>query len=150
MLKPLKRIKRAEVKAVTMALLVTQNWKCVLCGKAIDPNIVGNRSDYVLDHNHETGEIRGVLHRSCNSAEGKALQAIGSWGSKSKKYKDVIPFVEALLAYWKSSNGTGLMYPDHKTPTEQKAAQLLKARKAYAAKKAAKAMKPKVVKGAVK
>ena len=83
---------------------------------------MGNTSDYVVDHCHETGEIRGVLHRSCNSAEGKVTNAAGRWGAKSTAYSAVIPFLRQLVDYLETSqtNGTGLMYPDHRTP-EQKA-----------------------------
>ena len=63
-----------------------------------------------------------MLHRSCNAAEGKVTNAAGRWGAKSTKYSDIIPFLKQLVDYLETSQttGTGLMYPDHKTP-EQKA-----------------------------
>lgn len=42
------------------ALFAKQNGMCPICEKALDP------STYVVDHNHSTGKIRGLLHRHCN------------------------------------------------------------------------------------
>lgn len=140
--KELKRITRAEVKPITMALLAKQKWKCPLCMKKINPAVVGHKSDYCLDHNHETGEVRGVLHRSCNSGEGKVFNAAGRWIAGKVDYAVVIPAMERLLEYYKSK-GTGLMYPDHKTPEQKKATQLKKRREAAAKARATKTMKAK-------
>ena len=119
-------------------LKTKQGGNCAICGKPISLQVMGNTSDYVVDHCHETGEIRGVLHRSCNSAEGKVVNAAGRWGAKSTLYVDVIPYLERLVQYLKSSqeNGTGMMYPDHKTDEEKRLAANLKRRKVYAAKRA--------------
>lgn len=136
----LNRITRTQVKPTTMALLAKQNWKCPLCLKKINPAVVGHRSDYCLDHNHETGEIRGVLHRSCNSGEGKVLNATGRWIAGKVDYAEVIPALERLLAYYKGA-GTGMMYPDHKTPEQQHLANLKKRRESAARTRATKAMK---------
>lgn len=138
--KQLNRITRAQVKSVTMMLLDRQKWVCPLCLGKINPAVVGHKSDYCLDHDHETGEVRGVLHRSCNSGEGKVFNAAGRWIAGKVDYAVVIPALERLLAYYKGS-GTGLMYPDHKTPEQKKVASLAKQRKARAAKKAAADMK---------
>ena len=122
--KTLTPMTRQQMASVRMMLLQRQNGKCAICEKPISLQVVGNRSDYVVDHCHETGEVRGILHRSCNAAEGKITNAAGQWGAKSTAYKDVIPYLEKVLAYLKKSQdgyGTGFMYPDHKTP-EQKAA----------------------------
>lgn len=97
---------------------------------------MGNKSDYVVDHCHESGEIRGVLHRSCNSAEGKVINAAGRWGAKSMKYEDVIPYLRNLVEYLElansSSGGTGLMYPDHATPAQKAEKARVKRNKAAA------------------
>lgn len=135
--KPLTRLARSQVKSITMALLQRQNWKCPLCDSKINVAVQGHKSDYCLDHNHETGEVRAVLHRSCNSAEGKILNAAGRWGAKSVTYAAVIPYLETLLNYWKTHDGkgTGMMYPDHKTPEQKRDALNKKRREANAKKR---------------
>lgn len=136
--KPLQRIPRSQLLAVTMSILAKQGGKCPICGRMINTKVAGRSSDYVADHDHVTGEIRGTLHRSCNAGEGKVLAAAGSWGAGSHNVEVVIPWLEGLLAYWKNAAkyGTGMMYPEHKTDEQKKDAASLKRRKAYAANKA--------------
>jgi len=43
-------------------MLEEQGGKCKICLLASD--------DFVIDHNHRTGKIRGLLCRKCNSALG--------------------------------------------------------------------------------
>jgi len=48
----------------------TQNGVCAICGQ---PEIVKNRYGWArlsVDHDHKTGEIRGLLCQKCNSALG--------------------------------------------------------------------------------
>lgn len=42
-----------------LAMLETQKRYCALCGKLLG-------DDIVIDHDHETGGFRGLLHRKCN------------------------------------------------------------------------------------
>lgn len=139
LMRQLQKIPRSALRATMMAIWARQGRVCPICKKPIDISVMGRSSNYVVDHCHESGEIRGVLHRSCNAAEGKVANAAGQWGAKSTKKEDVIVFLESLITYWKNAAkvGTGMMYPDHKTPEEKKAAALLKQRKAYAKRKAA-------------
>lgn len=52
----------AERKAIVDA----QGGNCALCGEAL-PN---SRRNAVVDHCHNTGKIRGVIHKKCNTALG--------------------------------------------------------------------------------
>lgn len=45
------------------ALYEKQQGNCELCGEPLDGN-------YHIDHNHGTGEIRGLLHSDCNKGLG--------------------------------------------------------------------------------
>lgn len=114
-----------------------QGGLCPLCGLPIDLTIKG---EGVIDHDHDTGQIRGVLHRSCNSAEGKVANAVGHWGSKSMKYSDIIPYLERMLAYLKAP-ATDFIYPMHKTVDEKREAMNLKRRTASAKVRAARKLK---------
>jgi hypothetical protein len=48
-------------------LIEKQGGKCAICGTD-KPN--GHHKRFVVDHNHETGEVRGLLCNNCNSALG--------------------------------------------------------------------------------
>lgn len=133
----MRKLSRTQLRAWTLQQLGKQGGLCPVCGKPIDRTIP---KEAVADHDHETGELRGVLHRSCNSSLGKIDHAAGRWGAKSMKYEDIVPFLERVIAYYKQP-GLGVMYPTHKTPEEQRLARNAKARKTRAAKKARVMMK---------
>lgn len=124
----MRKLTRTQLRAWTVQQLAKQGGKCILCGEKIDASIP---KEAVCDHDHNTGEIRGVLHRSCNAAEGKVANAAGRWGAKSMSYGAIIPWLRNLLAYLEQP-GLGVMYPTHKTPEEQRLARNAKARKTRA------------------
>lgn len=126
------KLPRTAMRTHAVRLLREQDGLCPLCRKPIDLAIKG---EGVIDHDHDTGRIRGLLHRSCNAAEGKISNAAARWGAKSSKYADIIPYLEALVAYLKREP-TQFIYPMHKTPDEKKDAVLKKRREAAAALKA--------------
>lgn len=117
------KISRSSLRSWAIGQLkTTQGGLCLVCKKPISLQVMGNKSDYVVDHCHETGIIRGVLHRSCNASLGKIDNAVGRWGAKSMKYEDIIPYLRNVLEYYDNcqANPMKVIYPDHKTP-EQKA-----------------------------
>jgi hypothetical protein len=123
--KPLRKLARSQARSwVARHLSLVQNNLCPLCGEYIDLKIKG---EGIIDHDHDTGEIRGVLHRSCNAAEGKISNAASRWGCKSSRYADIVIYLESVVAYLKGA-GTGLMYFAHKTPDEKRDAVNAKAR----------------------
>ena len=106
----MRKLSRAMMPAWKIRQLkVVQEGNCAICGKHVDLTI---EREGVVDHNHDTGEIRGVLHRSCNAGEGKVAGAAGSWGAKSMSYPAIIAWLRQLLAYYERP-GTGLIYPTH-------------------------------------
>lgn len=140
MSKPLEKLTATTNPSVRAMLWRRQGGKCPLCELRIDLSVTGKGSDYAMDHCHETGEVRALLHRSCNSMEGKVKEAIGSWGSKSHKYEDVRRVARNLVQYWdeceSGKRSTGMMYYLHKTPEQKKEADRIKRNKAAALKRA--------------
>lgn len=100
----------------------------------------------MIDHDHDTGRIRGLLHRSCNAAEGKISNAAARWGAKSASYVDIIPYLKNLVAYLEKPP-KNLIYPMHKTADEKKDDRNRKAREARAAVKAKRAILQQTKKG---
>lgn len=133
-----RKLARSQMRAWAYRHLQTvQNGVCPLCHLPIDMKIKG---EGVIDHDHDTGRIRGVLHRSCNSAEGKVSNAAARWGAKSSAYPDIIKFLEATVAYLKMEP-TCMIYPMHKTPEEKAEAAKQKRRVRAVQKRAAQRVK---------
>jgi len=59
-----KQLKNKDIRGHRERLLEDQNNICPLCNCEIE------YGDAALDHDHDSGRIRGVLHKWCNSAEG--------------------------------------------------------------------------------
>lgn len=139
----MRKIARTQLRAWTLQELTRQGGICLVCNTPIDHTIP---REAVADHDHNTGEIRGVLHRSCNGALGKVDNAAGRWGAKSMEYSAIIAFLERMLAYYKKP-GLGVMYPTHKTEDEKRLARNAKARKTRAATAARRAVRSMPKKG---
>ena len=130
--KALRKLPRSNLNAWKMRQAKEQGGVCPLSLTAFDPR---NTKDMVIDHNHLTGEIRGVLSRSGNAVEGKVKNAVARWGGCGEDYDKIIAYLERLIEYLKQP-GTGLMYHTHLTPDEKRLQRNAKARKARAAKTA--------------
>lgn len=52
------------------SILETQGFRCALCGEMFGDSFE-KRTKYI-DHNHETGFVRGILHPKCNTLLGMA------------------------------------------------------------------------------
>lgn len=131
--RPMTKLSRTMMRSWAARHLKTkQDGKCPLCDKDIDLTIKG---EGVIDHDHDSGEIRGVLHRSCNAAEGKIANAAARWGAKSASYADVIAYLRRVVQYLESP-GVGLIYPMHKTADEKRVERNAKAKLARANAKA--------------
>lgn len=104
------RLKHAEVKPLREKLLKEQTGCCALCQEPVV-------DDAVLDHDHKTGAIRGVLHRGCNSLLGKIENNMPrsrvDIGRLSK-------FAENLIKYLVSDAKSEFLHPTHKTLEEKK------------------------------
>lgn len=60
-----KQLKQRNIREERERILIEQDYICPLCNEIIEP------CDAALDHDHENGLIRGVLHKVCNSGEGQ-------------------------------------------------------------------------------
>ena len=129
-----RKLPRSSMRAWSIGQIRKQDGLCPICKKPINLQVMGNKSDYVVDHCHETGLIRAVLHRSCNAAEGKVTNAAGRWGAKGTDYALVIPYLRSMVEYleYHRDNPSNLIYPDHKTDEQKAEAKRAKARKASA------------------
>jgi len=126
------KLARSMMRSYAHKMLLEQGGLCPLCGKAID---LGIKGEGVIDHDHDTGRIRGLLHRSCNAAEGKISNAAARWGAKCSSYEAIIPYLENLVAYLKKP-ARNVIYAMHKSPDEKKDDRNRKAREQRAAIKA--------------
>jgi hypothetical protein len=89
------------------------------------------KGEDVLDHDHATGAVRAVLHRTCNTLLGKVENAYRRFG-----VKDLSAFAQGLVPYMQhhAVNRTGLLHPSHRTDDEKRARRNAMARKARARK----------------
>lgn len=126
------KLARSQMRSYAARRLKEQGGLCPLCRRPIDLTIKG---EGVIDHDHDTGRIRGILHRSCNAAEGKISNAAARWGAKSSQYVDIMAYLRELLRYLEAEP-TQFIYPMHKTVDEKKEAMLLRKREQRAAIKA--------------
>lgn len=134
------KITRGQVRSISLKLLKEQGGVCLVCKKPID---LGIKGEMVADHNHLSGNIRGILHRSCNSGLGKLDNAVGRWISKSMQYSDIVPMLKNIVEYYEREE-TKYIYYNHLTEEEKRIQRNTKERKRRAERKAREAVKAKV------
>lgn len=137
-----RKLTRSQLRPLGMRMLQEQGGVCPLCRKPVDLSVKG---EVVVDHDHETGQVRGALHRSCNAALGKMDNAVGRWGAKSMSYAAIIPWLAAALAYYQQPLQP-YIYPTHQTEEEKRVAANAKARRTRATRKAREVVRKSVVK----
>ena len=128
----MRKLTRTMVRPYALKLLQEQGGLCPLCGKPINPTIP---KELVLDHDHTTGQVRGVLHRSCNAAEGKVANAAGRWGAKSMDYTAILPWLKGMVQYLEQP-AKEILYPTFQTEDEKRIARNAKERRQRAERKA--------------
>lgn len=103
------RLKASEVKQYRLTLLSTQGHKCALCGQELD------ETEAVLDHDHKSGYIRGVLHRGCNSLEGKIANSLAMNKITPERLQNIL---DNYIFY--TNQHHAVLHPTHRTPEEKK------------------------------
>ena len=135
-----RKLTRGQLRSISMKILGEQGGICPVCGKPIDVSIPGNKGDgMVLDHAHDTGLVRGVLHRACNGGLGKMDSAVGRWIARSMRQEDIIAALEKALAYYKMPPHN-YIYHSHKTADDKRELKAARERKRRAEAKARKEM----------
>jgi hypothetical protein len=104
--------------------LATQGGKCAIC------QLNCTEAAAVGDHDHDTGFMRGVTHRSCNALLGKVENNFRRYG-----VPNLSAFLHGTAAYLQRTTPHAVQYPTHRTDEEKRIARNAKARKARAAKK---------------
>jgi hypothetical protein len=107
-------------------MLSEQGGRCAVCQLPL------TAAQAVLDHDHETGAVRGILHRGCNGILGKLENG-------ASMLRDLTAFVNGVAPYLRkhATNVTGLIYSEFKTADEKRELRNARARKARATKKGA-------------
>lgn len=120
------RLKTTQVAMQRELLRQTQGNNCALC------KMPCSSTEAVLDHDHDTGAVRGTLHRGCNALLGKVENNYKRYG-----VRHLAAFCAGLAPYLQlhMTNQTMLIHPTHKTEDEKRLARNAKARKARAIKK---------------
>lgn len=138
----LRKITRGQVRAVSLKILKEQGGLCALTKRPIDTNTArGSASSMVLDHDHLSGRIRGVLSRGANGAEGKVYNAVARWAGYGLNDKEgILQFLENMVEYLRKEP-YDLIYYSHKSEEEAKAAQNAKRRRVRAQRKAREVIK---------
>ena len=111
------RLLSRELKDYREKQLERQNFLCPLCGTVIA------KDEAALDHCHKTGKVRNVLHKSCNSSEGRVL----FWAKRNRAESPEV-FLQNLLQYWKEDYGLNPLHPKHNAnPKKKRRKQKLRA-----------------------
>ncbi len=122
------KMKQSDIPEIRKMLIAKQNGVCPICGKDLTRVSPINQ---VLDHCHETGYVRAVMHRGCNRVEGSVWNVIQRWG-KASGFIEVLGTMQRLINFWKlhSTPQTDIIYYNHKTATEKRVAYNAKRRRA--------------------
>jgi len=124
----MRQIETKHLESVRKQLLVKQGNVCAICGCRF------TRTDGpVVDHDHSTGVLRGVIHRSCNMAEGKVKVK----ANRGHKGVEAYAFLIGLGVYLEKHRRaqTQLIHPSHMTPNQKRLERNRKAKIARDAKK---------------
>ncbi len=103
------RLKRSEIAPYRSKTLEEQGHNCALCLETVTSD------QAVLDHDHRSGYIRGVLHRGCNALLGKIENSLTMNKISPNRLKNIL---DNLQFY--TNQHHAVLHPTHLTPEERK------------------------------
>ena len=103
------KIKSSEIPKFRDLFTHEQNGLCKICQIDLSGVVA------CLDHDHESGMIRGVLCNNCNGIEGK-ISNLARRGKRNGTKKD---FLLKILKYWESEQ-KNIIHPNFKTKDEKR------------------------------
>lgn len=123
-----RQLQNSELASIRDQLVKKQGGKCAVCNEPFT-----KRDGPCVDHCHNTGYIRGALHRSCNQAEGR-IKSKANLGHKGVSSPD---YVIGLGKYLEKHQAPqyNLIHPTHMTEEQKRVQRNKKARNARARKK---------------
>ncbi len=112
-----------KVKVIRDRMYKEQEGVCAICGLHMTP------SQAVLDHSHSTGRVRAVLHRCCNSGEGKMVSLLRRFFNHVdiEEISEIDTLMNDLHYHWFQKDYSNMPYhPSHKFPEHRAIARLRK------------------------
>ena len=116
----MRRITAKELPEIKKELLRKQGNKCPICGQSL---LMVPSKDQVVDHCHDRGYIRAVLHRGCNGAEGKVRGVMSSWARSGHSELVLIAALRKMADFWETNMTpqTEYIHPKHLTGPQRMA-----------------------------
>lgn len=112
------KLRAGQIRQYRLEQLALQNGNCALCGQPCAPQ------EAVLDHDHVSGQIRGVLHRFCNTFLGKIENGVRRNRIQKNQLSVILERYQVYVADLQD-----LLHPTHRTPEQRLQARRLRARK---------------------
>lgn len=69
-------------------MIAAQDHKCLICAKTFAVEPVNTKLSAVIDHDHDTGIVRGVICRLCNSG-------LGHFGDNATILRNAVDYLES-------------------------------------------------------
>jgi hypothetical protein len=103
------KLKTSEIRDYRLKTLTQQGHNCALCSEVVAT------AEAVLDHDHRTGYVRGVLHRGCNSLLGKIENSLTMNRITPERLKNIL---DNLQFY--TNQHHAVLHPTYRTPEEKR------------------------------
>ena len=103
------RLRTNEIRDFRLKTLTAQGHLCALCNEIVATG------EAVLDHDHKTGLVRGVLHRGCNSLLGKIENSLVMNRITPTRLSNILLNIPTY-----TNQDLGVLHPTHRTAEEKK------------------------------